>query len=92
MTLDNEGSATDYWVEGIDGEGLFVFPCGSKYDKHGESEVPTNFTIVSSPIVIFQDWDSTVLQRDTIDCKTVPEYRGEEPTREGYTFLGWEMT
>ena len=90
MTLDNQKNATDRWVEDIDGEGLFVFPCGSKYDKHGVSEVPTNFTIVSSPIVIFQDWDSTVLQRDTIDCKTVPEYRGEEPTREGYTFLGWD--
>ena len=90
MTLDDQGLATDGWVAGIDGEGTFVFPCGSKYDKHGESEVPVNFTIISSPIVIFQDWDSTELQRDTIDCVTLPEYRGEEPVREGYTFMGWD--
>ena len=90
MTLDNQEIATDGWVAGIDGEGRFVFPCGSKYNKHGDSEVPTNFTIVGSPIVIFQDWDSTELQRDTIDCVTLPEYRGEEPVREGYNFLGWD--
>ena len=90
MTLDNDAIATLDWVVGVDGPGTFVFPCGSKYDKHGVSEVPTNFTIVSSPIVIFQNWDSTELQRDTIDCETVPEYRGEEPVREGYTFAGWD--
>ena len=90
MTLDNDVIATLDWVVGVDGPGTFVFPCGSKYDKHGVSEVPTNFTIVSSPIVIFQNWDSTELQRDTIDCETVPEYRGEEPVREGYTFAGWD--
>ena len=90
MSLDNDLLATMDWVNGVDGPGTFVFPCGSKYDKHGASEVPTNFTIVSSPIVIFQNWDSTELQRDTIDCETVPEYRGEEPVREGYTFAGWD--
>ena len=90
MTLDNDAIATLDWVVGVDGPGTFIFPCGSKYDKHGTSEVPTNFTIVGSPIVIFQNWDSTELQRDTIDCETVPEYRGEEPVREGYTFAGWD--
>jgi hypothetical protein len=91
MTLDNDVIATLDWVVGVDGPGTFVFPCGSKYDKHGVSEVPTNFTIISSPIVVFRNADSTELQRDTIDCQTVPEYRGEEPTiGEGYTFKGWD--
>ncbi|MBO7428241.1 MAG: leucine-rich repeat protein [Paludibacteraceae bacterium] len=90
MTLDNDFMATSNWVNGVNEEGLFVFPCGSKYNKHGIHEVPDNFTIKASPIVIFQDWDSTELQRDTIDCKTLPEYRGEEPVREGYTFMGWD--
>ena len=90
MTLDNDFMATSNWVNGVNGEGLFVFPCGSKYNKHGIHEVPDNFTIKASPIVIFQDWDSTELQRDTIDCKTLPDYRGEDPVREGYTFTGWD--
>ena len=91
MTLDNDFNATDRWVDGIDGKGLFVFPCGSKYDKHGISEVPMNFTIVSSPIVVFQNQDGTELYRDTIGCDVLPEYRGETPTLgDGSVFVGWD--
>ena len=45
MTLDNDVLATYNWVMDVDGPGTFVFPCGSTYDKHGDSEVPTNFEI-----------------------------------------------
>ncbi|MBP5455447.1 MAG: leucine-rich repeat protein, partial [Paludibacteraceae bacterium] len=91
MTLDNDFGATDHWVEEMDGPGLFVFPCGSKYDKHGISEVPANFTIKASPIIIFQNPDSTVLGRDTIGCDVVAEYRGETPTYgDDYEFVGWD--
>ncbi|MBO4530832.1 MAG: leucine-rich repeat protein [Paludibacteraceae bacterium] len=90
LTLDNDLDATKKWVDGIDGEGVFIFLCGSKYDKHGVSEVPTNFTIVSSPIVVFQNSDGEELYRDTIGCDVMPEYKGEPPTNgEGQVFKGW---
>ena len=92
MSLDNDFVATENWVDGIDGPGVFIFPCGSKYDKHGVSEVPDNFKIISSPIVVFLNSDSTELQRDTIGCDVVPEYRGETPFyKEGYKFIGWDV-
>ena len=92
MSLDNSFDATKNWVDGIDGEGVFIFPCGSKYDKHGASEVPTNFTIVSSPIVVFQNPDSTEIYRDTIGCDVMPVYRGIEPPywRVDYEFVDWD--
>ena len=91
MTLDNDSTAMDEWVSRVDGEGLFIFPCGSKYNKHGISEVPVNFTIQSSPIVVFLNPDSTVLQRDTIGCNDIPAYRGETPTfGENLSFVGWD--
>ena len=91
MSLDNDVNATSDWVKGIDGEGVFIFPCGSKYDKHGISEVPDNFTIISSPIIVFQNPDGTELYRDTIGCDVVAEYKGETPTYgEGLTFKGWD--
>ncbi|MCR5498756.1 MAG: leucine-rich repeat protein, partial [Paludibacteraceae bacterium] len=93
MSLDNDSSATKNWVEGVDGPGVFIFPCGSTYDKHGISEVPDSFTIISSPIIIFQNPDSTELWRDTIGCNVKAEYKGEPETpfyKEGLLFTGWE--
>ena len=42
----------------------------------------------------FLDWDETILQVDTLDYGTTPQYRGNEPTRETvegqtFTFTGW---
>ena len=93
MTLDNEVDATKDWVEGVDKDGTFIFPCGSKYNKHGISEVPDNFEIISSPIVIFQNPDSTELYRDTISCDTAPVYYGIYPPvyKDGYVFVGWDV-
>ena len=45
LSLDNEFDATLDWVDGVDGPGIFIFPCGSTYDKHGASEVPPLFEI-----------------------------------------------
>ena len=90
MTLDNDFFATTEWVDGIEVPGVFIFPCGSKYDKHGYSEVPYDFKIISSPIIVFQNPDSTVLWRDTIPCDVVVDYKGETPTMEGYEFVGWD--
>ncbi|MEE1062030.1 MAG: leucine-rich repeat protein, partial [Paludibacteraceae bacterium] len=91
MSLDNEIEATTNWVNGVDGPGVFIFPCGSKYDKHGVSEVPDKFKIISSPIVIFQNPDSTVLYRDTINCGDTPKYKGETPKYEdGLVWNGWD--
>ncbi len=91
MTLDNDFAATNEWVTGVNGPGTFIFPCGSKYDKHGVSEVPVNFKIISSPVVIFQNPDGEELYRDTIGCDVLPEYKGETPTYgEGLVFKGWD--
>ncbi len=91
MTLDNDFDATNNWVEGIDGPGIFIFPCGSTYDKHGVSEVPDSFKIIASPIVIFQNPDSTVLYRDTINCGDTPKYEGETPEYgDGLVWDGWD--
>ncbi len=95
MSLDNDFAATENWVDGIDGPGVFIFPCGSQYDKHGVSEVPDKFIIIASPIVVFQNPDSTELQRDTIGCDVVPEYpleeKGEPFYKEGLVFKGWDV-
>ncbi|MBP5456494.1 MAG: leucine-rich repeat protein, partial [Paludibacteraceae bacterium] len=91
LSLDNEVDATKDWVDGVDKEGLFIFPCGSRYDKHGVSEVPNLFKIKASPIIIFQNPDGTELQRDTIDCGETPEYRGKTPTYgKNLQFKGWD--
>ena len=92
MTLDNDVEATNSWVANIDGPGLFEFPCGSKYDKHGESEVPTNFEIKSSPIIVFQNPDGSELWRDTIGCDVKAEYKGVDPPywKDGYVFKNWD--
>ena len=92
MSLDNPVNATEDWVEGIGGDGVFVFPCGSRYNKHGKSEVPLNFDIIGSPVAIFQNPDNSVLYVDTIDCGVVPVYRGMDPPSagEGTVFLGWD--
>ena len=91
MTLDNSVDATKDWVKDVNGPGIFIFPCGSKYNKHGASEVPDNFTIISSPIVIFQNPDGEELWRDTTDCENVPVYQGPDPQfGEGTVFKGWD--
>jgi len=94
MSLDNnfEYGATSDWVFGVNGPGVFIFPCGSTYDKHGVSEVPNNFEILRGPVtVIYQNPDSTELWRETIDCGGVPAYQGETPSMgDGYFFLGWD--
>ena len=89
-SLDNDVDAMENWVEGVDGPGIFVFPCGSKYDKHGVSEVPDHFAIKASPIIVFLNSDDTELWRDTIDCVTIPKYKGETPSMEGLQFIGWD--
>ena len=85
-SLDNDVNATKNWVSGINQEGVFIFPCGSKYNKHGESEVPDNFTISPSPIVVFQMPNGDLLWRDTIGCDVMPTYQGPNL---GERFIGW---
>ncbi|MBR4815389.1 MAG: hypothetical protein IKZ67_08000, partial [Paludibacteraceae bacterium] len=67
MTLDNEYSATIDWVEGVDGPGVFIFPCGSTYDKHGSSQVPTNFEIGGYAYTI----DSTIIAEGSFTWKDI---------------------
>ena len=39
--------------------------------------------------VTFKNWDGSVLQEETLAFGSVPTYKGEELTRERYTFAGW---
>jgi len=43
----------------------------------------------SEHTVMFKNWDGSVLQEETLTFGSVPEYKGETPTREGYAFTGW---
>ena len=42
--------------------------------------------------VIWQDWDWTTLDTDTVEEGNIPVYSGVQPTREGYTFNWWSPT
>ena len=60
--LEADAVATTDWVDNAERPGVFIFPCGSTYDKHGPSAVPDNFEIQSPVlIVVFLNPDSTVL-------------------------------
>lgn len=51
------------------------------------SEAAREYTIT------FKDYDeTTVLETKQVAYGTTPEYTGEAPTREGYTFTGWTPT
>ena len=90
-SLDNDFNATFEWVKGVDSLGVFIFPCGSSYDKHGDSEVPPHFDIAGSPIIVFLNPDSAEIWRDTVGCGVIPEYMGETPTYgERLIFDGWD--
>ena len=43
----------------------------------------------SEHTVTFKNWDGAVLQEETLIFGSVPEYKGETPTREGWRFTGW---
>ena len=43
----------------------------------------------SEHTVTFKNWDGSVLQEERLTFGSVPEYKGETPTREGYKFTGW---
>ena len=47
--------------------------------------VPAN----SEHTVTFKNWDGTVLQEETLSFGSVPEYKGETPTKARYQFTGW---
>ena len=47
-------------------------------------------------IITFSNDDGTILQQDTLELGTMPEYRGEIPTKDSteqynYTFVGWDQ-
>lgn len=42
--------------------------------------------------VTWQDEDGTVLATDQVLYGVTPEYSGDTPTKDGYTFAGWTPT
>ena len=90
--LEADAVATTDWVDNAERPGVFIFPCGSTYDKHGPSAVPDNFEIQSPVlIVVFLNPDSTVLDKVYVKCGETPIYREEEPTfGENRRFIGWD--
>ncbi len=55
-------------------------------DNGGGEEVPDNKT--PTYIITWKNGD-TVLETDEVLEGTVPEYNGQVPTKDGYTFIGW---
>ena len=47
-------------------------------------------TIIGTYSVEFQDWDGTVLKTETVNHGSAAE-APEDPYREGYTFIGWDV-
>jgi hypothetical protein len=74
MTLDNEFGATRNWVKGVNGPGTFIFPCGTTYDKHGDSEVPLLFEIKGYEITK----DSLIMACDSIVYDGITHYENKE--------------
>ena len=59
------------------------------FDKiTGDLTVTATYTI-NSYTVIFQDWDGTELKKETVEYGSAATAPGN-PTREGYTFAGWD--
>lgn len=55
------------------------------------------FAPLPNSIVTFQNYDSTILQKDTLNYNSLPVYRGEAPAKEAtaqytYMFKGWTPT
>ena len=47
-------------------------------------------TIIGTYTVEFRDWDGTVLKTETVNHGSAAE-APEDPYREGYTFIGWDV-
>jgi hypothetical protein len=44
---------------------------------------------INSYVVSFVDFDNTILQTNTLEFGSEVVYPAQDPTREGYTFIGW---
>ena len=69
-------------IEQVTGEAIYVATYSSTVNKY---------------VVLFQDEDGTILQRDTLDYGTLPAYRGTTPSKQAtaqftYSFNGWSPT
>lgn len=60
------------------------------YSVYTAKTIEARFEEVETKVTAtFNDWDGTELYSVEIDKDTTPTYVGETPTREGYTFAGW---
>ncbi|NMA05073.1 MAG: leucine-rich repeat domain-containing protein [Acholeplasmataceae bacterium] len=58
---------------------IFLTSCGGKEDK------------IKTYKVTWKNYDDTVLEVDeNVPLGTMPSFDGDEPTKDGYTFMGWE--
>lgn len=84
-------SALNAWVDANNNEGKYLHWIADTANING------GFPILAEPtkyVVTFQDWDGTVLQRDTLYEGIMPAYKGETPIKPAtaeytYTFAGW---
>lgn len=60
------------------------------YNTSNNTTVYAYYIVNSDVTATFKNWDGAVLDTDTVQSGSTPTYGGATPTREGYTFTGWE--
>ena len=77
------------WVPGDDGTYTRTVTKVCKYCKHNATDTQTGYSVTYTDGVeneeIFEDQSAIVLKDET-----TPAFNGETPSREGYSFKGWD--
>ena len=76
-------------------EGYVFDKWSFEYDELEGYEITDNTTITAQMKILtytvtFVDWDEKELKTETVDWNTAAT-APEDPTREGYTFIGWDV-
>ena len=89
-------SVDAYVFEGVDKTIPLFVPKGS-VEAYANAIIWEDFTnifaigtIIGTYSVEFRDWDGTVLKTETVNHGSAAE-APEDPYREGYTFIGWDV-
>ena len=87
--------ALNAWVDANNSEGQYLHWGADTANVNGGYPILKQEPIaLPKYIITFCNDDGTVLQQDTLELGTMPQYRGEIPTKDSteqhnYTFIGW---